>query len=111
MIISYAYGKTNILNRQYCSVFNRDNRGSEPSKGESCATDMPPITVTATGVKKMLVSLNPNKAPGPDMISPAVLNNLAEVMNMPIAQLFQSAIDTGEVPNQWKTVVVTLIFK
>ena len=62
VLISDAYGKANILNRQYCSVFNPDNRGSEPSKGESCATDMPPITVTATGVKKMLESLKPNKA-------------------------------------------------
>ena len=80
VLISDAYGKANILNRQYCSVFNPDNRGCEPSKGENCVSEMPQITISATGVKKILETMNSNKAAGPDMISPVVLKNLADVL-------------------------------
>ena len=60
----------------------------------------------------MLDSLNPNKASGPDMISPVVLKNLADVLSTPLAQLCQTAINTWEVPKQWKTaVVLSIIFK
>ena len=35
VLISDAVGKANILNEQYCSVFNKNNRGSVPSKDQS----------------------------------------------------------------------------
>ena len=62
---------------------------------------MPPIKVTEDGVLKMLQSLNPNKAAGPDQISPMVLRNLTSVLSRPLAALFQQSIDSGEVPQQW----------
>ena len=111
VLISDAIGKANILNRQYCSVFNKDNRGCEPSKGESDIPDMPPIKVTESGVLKLLQSLNPNKAAGPDKISPMVLKKLSNVLSRPLAVLFQKSIDSGEVPRQWKNANVTPLFK
>ena len=111
VLISDAVGKANILNRQYCSVFNNDNRGNEPSKGESTTPDMPPLIITSEGVNKMLKSLNPNKAAGPDQISPAVLRNLSDILSGPLANLFQASVDSGEVPIQWKRATVTPIFK
>ena len=111
MLISDAKGKANALNRQYCSVFNTDNRGSEPTKGPSSIPDMPPISVSEEGVRKLLKALEPNKASGPDQISPTVLKELADVLCKPLAQIFQAAIDSGEAPNQWKTATVTPIFK
>jgi len=35
---------------------------------------MPPITITVQGVDKLLTGLNPNKAQGPDEISPRLLS-------------------------------------
>ena len=37
---------------------------------------MPPITITVQGVDKLLTGLNPNKAQGPDEISPRLLKEL-----------------------------------
>jgi len=37
---------------------------------------MPPITITVQGVDKLLTGLNPNKAQGPDEISPGLLKEL-----------------------------------
>jgi hypothetical protein len=38
---------------------------------------MPDITITCEGIAKLLLSLNPNKAAGPDEIKPRVLKELA----------------------------------
>ena len=37
---------------------------------------MPSITITVQGVDKLLTGLNPNKAQGPDEISPRLLKEL-----------------------------------
>ena len=111
VLVSDSAGKANILNKQYCSVFNPDNRGSEPSKGDSSTPNMPKIEVTDDGVKKLLQSLSLNKAAGPDQISPMVLKNLADVLSKHLSIIFQQSIDTGTVPSQWKTALVTPIFK
>ena len=111
VLISDAVGKANILNEQYCSVFNPDNRGSEPAKDTSQTSDMPDIQVTQEGVEKMLRGLKINKAAGPDQISPCVLKNLADALSKPLTELFQSALDCGEVPHQWRSALVTPIFK
>ena len=110
-IFSDATGKANILNRQYRSVFNKNSRGCIPSEGSSTLPDMPPIKVTEDRVLKMLQSLNPYKAAGPDQISPMVLRKLASVLSRPLAILFQQSIDSGEVPQQREKVHVTPIFK
>ena len=72
---------------------------------------MPEITVTQDGVEKLLKNLKPNKAAGPDRISPSVLKELADVLSQPLTQIYQTAIDTGNVPEQWRTAIVTPIFK
>ena len=111
VLVSDAVGKANILNNQYCSVFNPDNRDRAPSKGPSLTPDMPEITVTQDGVEKLLKNLKPNKAAGPDRISPCVLKELADVLSKPLAQMYQTAFNTGAVPKQWTTALVTPIFK
>jgi len=42
---------------------------------------MPPITITVQGVNKLLTGLNPNKAQGPDEISPRLLKELHTEIN------------------------------
>ena len=72
---------------------------------------MPKITVESNGVLKQLKSLNPNKAAGPDKISPRLLKELADVLCAPLTNIFQAAIDSGTVPTQWRSALVTPIFK
>ena len=66
---------------------------------------------TKKGVEKLLHDLNPEKAAGPDNISPRVIKGLSGVLSKPLSIIFQHAIDLGIVPTQWKSVLVTPIFK
>ena len=111
VLISDAKGKANVLNKQYCSVFTKDEPTALPSKGPSTAPPLPDITVTENGVLSMLKKLEPNKAAGPDMISPRVLKELADPLSKPLAMLFQHSISSGTVPRQWKTATVSPVFK
>ena len=49
-------------------------------------------------VGKHLKDLKVSKTPGPDGIHPRVLKELASVLAIPLAKIFQTSIDTGYVP-------------
>ena len=110
-LVPDAVGKAEILNNQYCSVFTDEDPTSIPSKGPSNIPSLPDIVVTEGGVHKLLQGLKPDKAAGPDKISPRILKELADVISRPLTIIFQHSIDTGSVPSQWREAFVTPIFK
>jgi hypothetical protein len=111
VLISDSLGKANILNKQYTSVFGPKDREKTPEGTPSDVPPMPEIQIQPEGVKKMLLALKPTKAAGPDRISPRVLRELAEELYQPLTTLFQNSMDSGIVPAQWKTALVSPIFK
>ena len=52
-----------------------------------------------------------DKSAGPDEVHPRVIRELAPVIAASITNLFQCSLDTGEVPEAWRTGVVHPIFK
>ena len=74
-------------------------------------SQMPQIQISVKGIEKMLKSLNPHKAAGPDQFKPIVLQTLhAELA--PILQVkFQKSLDSGKLPYIWKEADVSPIFK
>ena len=62
VLISDSKGKADILNEQYSSVFTTSNLPL-PNVGSSPFPKSPAITITTSGVEKLLANLNPNKAP------------------------------------------------
>ena len=64
-----------------------------------------------TTKRKQLTNLKPNKAAGPDGISPRVYKELASVLAGPLTDLFQLSLDKGVVPSDWKKATVCPIFK
>ena len=111
VLISDAPGKAEILNQQYTSVFTKEDTSNIPSKPSSNIPTCPPIKVTQKGVEKLLKDLKPDKAAGPDQISPRLLKELAEVLASALTTIFQTSIDTGCVPKQWREAVVAPVFK
>ncbi|KAL8595170.1 hypothetical protein ACOMHN_013843 [Nucella lapillus] len=108
-----------VLNAQFQSVFGD---GAEFSEEEfeartgvpvwaSSTPPMDDIHITAHGVQKLMENLNPNKATGPDGISPRVLKELAKELAPGLTAVFQSSLTTGSVPADWKDAHVTPIFK
>ena len=58
-----------------------------------------------------MMILDPNKATGPDGISPRILKELAEELAPGLTTIFQSSLATGLVPADWKDAHVTPIYK
>ena len=72
---------------------------------------MPEIDITCQGVLKLLQNLKPNKAPGPDEISPRVLKTLAPSIAPSLTLIFRHSLFHGYVPQDWRQALVTPIFK
>ncbi|KAJ7411628.1 hypothetical protein BTVI_48901 [Pitangus sulphuratus] len=62
-------------------------------------------------VSDLLSHLDPHKSMGPDGIHPRVMRELAEDLAKPHFIIYQQSWLSGEVPDDWKLVNVTLIYK
>ena len=72
---------------------------------------MPNICINENGVEKLLTSLDAGKAAGPDELPPRVLKELASPISLFLTDIFQQSINTGSIPDQWKTANIIPIFK
>ena len=103
--------KANILNRQFTSVFSADDNSPLPDLGSSLHPTMNDITVNQNGVTKLLRNLKPSTASGPDGIPAMLLKETAEEISPAVTLLFQSSINQGCVPSQWKNALIVPIYK
>ena len=104
--------KADILNRQYQSVFTQEDPDSSiPDPDGNPFPAMKDISVTEEGVKKLLQKANPRKASGPDMIPARFLKECAEDLAPILVIIFSKSLQTGTVPDDWKTANVSAVFK
>ena len=59
---------------------------------------MPDKDISTIRVLKLLTSINPSKAAGPDAIKPVVLKELAHEIASEVSAIFQLSLNTGTVP-------------
>ena len=109
-LITSDKGKANEMNNFFTSVFTRENITSMPEFPEY-SSPLTDITITPEEVKKMLDNLNPNKLPGPDGIHPRVLRELSTELAIPLRDIFQLTLETGQLPTEWKLGHASPIFK
>ena len=69
------------------------------------------IQVSENDVNKVLKSLQPNKALGPDGLPTKILVECADSISGSISELFNSSLETGSVPSKWKCANVAPIYK
>ena len=93
--------KANAMNSQFQSVFTKENCDNLPSLKSPKIQQMSSIFISIEGIKKLLKDLKPQKAPGPDGISPTILKECADSVAPLLQQIFQKSIDTGELPDDW----------
>ena len=72
---------------------------------------MPDIDISSAGVAKLLSNLNVSKSAGPESVRPVVLKELSQVITPVITIIFQSSLDSGTVPSEWKKAQVCPLFK
>ena len=62
-------------------------------------------------LKKLLDKLKIDKSPGPDRIHNRVLYETRDVILEPLTKLLTTSLESGKLPDDWKTANVTPIFK
>ena len=112
-LVTNAKQKAEVLSQQYKSVFTVEDRSSMPTKGHSNAEPMADINITTNGVEKLLNTLNPRKAVGPDQVSTWMLKNFSSQLAPVLKALFTQSLESGDVglPTDWKSANVSATFK
>ncbi len=103
--------KAELLNNQFSSVFTDEDADFVPQLDTDKVTDIGEIHITVPGVEKLLNSLNTNKATGPDGLSGRLLKETAKSTAPLIRAIFQRSLETGSLPEVWKTATVSPIYK
>ena len=103
--------KAEVLNQQFQSVFTKEPNSPLPDKGFSPYPTMCNINISVEGIYNLLLNINPHKACGPDQIHGRVLKETADVIAPFLQTLFQSSLDSGVIPDDWRSANITPIFK
>ena len=90
--------KANALNDHFHSVFSIPNRKITLLDGVSPFESIPSLSIDACGVLSQLRQLNPNKAQGPDELSPQLLKLVAEELAHALTIIFQQSYDLSSTP-------------
>ena len=72
---------------------------------------VPQISVTVDGVYNLLANLDVHKATGPDNIPSRFLKEFAQQIAPALTLIFQSSINQGKLPHDWKMANITPIHK
>ena len=101
--------KVEIFLRQFSSVFTKEDTTQPlPDIKDNSYPSISNISVDEKGVLKLLQNLNVNKADG---IPNKLLKACAEEVAPLLTNIFQLSLDTGELPEDWKTANVIPLFK
>ncbi|XP_014679418.1 PREDICTED: RNA-directed DNA polymerase from mobile element jockey-like, partial [Priapulus caudatus] len=100
-LVSTTIEKTEVLADQYESVFTTENKDNIPDMGPSRHSTMEDISITLPGVIKLLKSLDPKKAIGPDNLPTTLLKNYAEIIGPMLCLIYKQSIHTGDMPEDW----------
>ena len=103
--------QANIIGSQFSSVDSKEDTADLPDLGPSNTQSAPPINVDTKGIQKLLKDLKPHKSSGHDIIPARLLKTAADELVPGLAHLFQISIDNGKIPLDWKTALVTPVFK
>ena len=108
-------GKEEILNKQFDQEFSEEKVYAEDNIKKKIRLEdihhpeMPDISITKEGVRKLSSNLDASKAPGPDGMAPRVLKELADDIAPSLTAIFQRLFATGKVPKCWKLAHVSSI--
>ena len=110
--IKTAAQKANALKDQFSKVFsNPQEQTNFAPPPKATERQLPRIKITKNGTHKLLSQVNEHKAPGPDGIPGRLLKTCADELAETFTILFQSSLDTGIIPQDWKKAHIVPIYK
>ena len=108
---SDSLSKSEILNKQFQSVFTKKSTTATPRLFSNKYPSIGKLSITLKGVQKLLEKINISKAAGPDLIPGRMLSMLAPELAPIVHAIFTQSLDTGELPRDWSLANVAPIFK
>ena len=107
----------NEFNCYFSSVFTTENMSNLSQLHEGSAlqnsteSQLEDMNITYEQTYKKLKEIRKDKSQGPDELSPGLLANIAEEIVYPVYHMIQNSLDTGIIPDDWKTANITPIHK
>ena len=103
--------KANMLNSYFTSqTFVEDDNRPLPQL-EPSRHSFQLINISTQDIKDVLKNLNVSKSCGPDLISPRLLKEGADILARPLCILFNRSLEESYFPTSWKFGNVTPIYK
>ena len=99
------------FNDQFSSVFVQDDGKIPQTVLPQINSQLDDWLFSRLNVKKMLHSLRPDSAPGPDGIPSLLLKRLAQNLSVPLTSIFQQSFDTHTLPQEWLKAKIRPLFK
>ena len=103
--------KANLLNTYFISQSNVIDDNKSLPELEPTQHSLNVIQITYQDVRDVLRNLNVSKSFGPDLISPRLLREGADILDKPFSFVFNRSIDKCYFPSPWKDGNVTPIYK
>jgi hypothetical protein len=101
-----------ILNEYFASVFTDEGSGPVPEEDTmDFAPELSDVEMSVDKITAKIKKLRPSSAPGPDKIAPGLLQQLQAEIALILAIILKKLLETGCVPEDWRTANVTPIFK
>ena len=111
-VFEHDLDKANAFNKYFHSVFSHSTYTLPDNNELPSASDLlSDITVSSDEVHQALISLQPNKASGPDNIGPRILKNCAASLTLPLRHLFLLSLNSKTIPGDWKEHTIIPVFK
>jgi len=110
--LTHDISKANVLNEYFASVcINDDGKLPPLSRRVPASASLDNIHFDTRTVLKVIRKIRPKLSQGPDRIPPYIIKNLGSSIAYPLARFFESFMSVGQVPSEWKSAIVTPIFK
>ena len=101
-----------ILAKYFLSVFTTETNGNVPNlELNQSINPISSLEISEENILKMLNTLKIDKSPGPDELHPRVLKEISSSITKPLYHIFKQSLEIGKLPLDWKTALVSAIFK
>ena len=101
-----------LFNNYFTSVFTHEDLSSIPVlQTDDQSPLIGSLHITPETVFNKLVKLKSGKSPGPDGWPTQLIKQMAEYICVPLSILFNKSLDSGVLPEEWKSAHVTLVHK
>ena len=104
------YEKACLFSDYFSSVFTQDDN-ILPDFNPNCNSNLNSFNCSVRDVIKTIRRLKNNSAPGIDNYTPFFLKQILAHIASPLTKLFNVSLEEGIVPQDWKTAIITPIFK